>query len=281
MRSPMDDTFAITEEDLFDRDAGRRFLDFYGDEGILLGFERYGFIDAIRRRGWDELKIETHAHDERHTLLCDATAADGRVDRLIELVVRRDRLRVEGCARSFEVLTVDWLTLRNSLGEFTDKRMRLPGQDAPGLGLGERVLELLYRVVDRLDLDGLLTVAEYFHNAVLYARELLYVDPRAQGQLMALEALLFEQEKLGFAKASWALYWGCVRDADESVLHWRGEAMVNPRDPELKALMSGEAHQRRAKEVGSSLRYTLARDELEERWAAEHEGLVGPPRQSS
>jgi len=210
MRSSMDETFAITDLELLDKDAGRRFLDFYGDEGLWTAFRRYGFLDALSRRGWTDLAIETHARAERHTLLLSGRAESGEMTRLMDLVVRRDRLRVEDLESSYEVLTVDWLSLRDPSASFTDERMRLPGQDCPGLGVGERVLEMLYRVVDRLDLDGLLTVPEHFHNAVLYARELPYVDPWYQGQLDALNALLFEREGLSFAQAAWAVHWGHV-----------------------------------------------------------------------
>ncbi len=276
MRSSMDDTFTLSDFDLDDRDAGRLFLDFYGDSGIELSLERYGIFDALQRRGWSNFTIETHAHDDRHTLLLDGQDRDGASARLFELVIRRDQLRVEGVERRWESLTIDWLGLRNPRARFTERRLRLPGQDAPGLGMGERVLELLYRVVDRLDLDGLLTVAEHFHLAVLYGRELAFVDPFYAGQLGALTDLLLGSEGLTFAQAAWAMHWGCVRDVDESVLSWRGEAMVNPRDEELRALLTGPAHLEHAAEVARTLRYSLARSEFDERWAAEHDALLQP-----
>lgn len=284
MQSSMDETFALTQEDLLDKEGGRRFLDFYGDEGLRIAFERYGFFDAIRERGWDDLTLETWAHDERHTLLIDGRAEGGERDRLLELVVRRDRLTIEPIEsyeapldRGWEVLTVDWLTLRNPRGRFTEQRMRLPGQDAPGLGVGEQVLELLYRVVDRLALDGLVTVAEYFHNAVLYARELPYVDPWYRGQLAALEALLFEREHLSFAQAAWAMHWGYVVDVDDSVVKWKGEAMINTSEKELKAYLRSKAYAEHVEKTAESLRYRLRRTAFDERWAHEREHLLEPP----
>ncbi|HHH28645.1 MAG TPA: hypothetical protein ENK57_09930 [Polyangiaceae bacterium] len=192
-------------------------------------------------------------------------------------MLRRDRLKIEGLDATFDCLTIDWLGLQNPRGRFTPRRIRLPGQEAPGLGIGERVLELLYRVVSRLDLDGLVTVAEYFHNAVLYTRELRYVDPYYQGQVLALEALLFEREQLGFAQAAWAVHWGCVRDVDDSNFEWRGEAMVRARHPDLRAWLTREAHSEHAAEVARTLGYRLSRAEFDERWAAAYESLLAPP----
>lgn len=285
MRSSMDETFALTQQDLIGADNGRRFLDFYGDQGLRIALEKYGFFDAIRSRGWNELTLETWAHDERHTLLIDGRPeGGGERDRLLELTVRRDRLLVdpvEGYGRpmdrGWDVLTVDWLMLRNPLGHFTEARLRLPGQDAPGLGVGEQVLELLYRVVDRLSLDGLVTVAEYFHNAVLYARELPFVDPWYQGRLLALEDALLEREKLSFAQAAWAMHWGYVIDADDAVLKWKGEAMIRAAEMELIAYLKSKAYAACVDRARASARYRLRRAAFDERWRRDHERLLAPP----
>lgn len=284
MRSSMDQTFVLDDHDLLDKDAGRRFLDFYGDEGLRLALERYGFFQALHARGWTDLTLETWAHDERHTLLVDGRPeAGGERDRLIELVVRRDRLRIAPPApdRTWEVLTVDWLTLRDPIGAFTPERLRLPGQDAPGLGVGELVLALLYRVVDRLRLDGLVTVAEYFHNAVLYSRELPFADPWYEGQLEALKALLFEREKLTFAQAAWAMHWGHVLDADDSAVRWKGEAMVKPTEAELAAHLSSSAHREAAERARRSLRYRLSRADFEDHWRREKDALLAAPAEDA
>jgi len=274
MRTSMDATFTMSDFDVADRDTGRLFLDFYGDSGIELGLERYGIFEALHRRGWRDFKLDTHAHDDRHTLLLDGVGTDGSTERLFELVVRRDQVRIEGVERSWESLTIDWLGLRNPQGAFTEERLRLPGQDAPGLGMAERVLELLYRVVARLQLDGLLTVAEHFHLAVLYAREFTFVDPYFAGQLGALMELLLGREALSFPQAAWAVHWGCVRTAEGVPFSWRGEAMVNARDTELAAWLGTAAHLERAGEIAGSLRFSLERAAFEERWAAESGDLL-------
>jgi hypothetical protein len=282
MRSSLDETFGLTDQDLLDKERGRRFLDFYGDDGLREALERYGILDAVRERGWHDLTIEAVVHDDRHTLLVEGRS-DNETGRLVELVVRRDRLHIDSLDghpspdRIFDVLVVDWLSLRNPRAQFTRERMRLPGQDAPGLGMGEQVLELLYRVVDRLTLEGLVTVAEYFHNAVLYARELPFVDPWHQGRLRALEKLLLEQEKLSFAQAAWAMHWGYVLDVDDSVVRWRGEAMMHSKHPELLAYLTCGEYARIAERTLSSLRYRLHRAAFEEAWAVHEAALFSPP----
>jgi hypothetical protein len=275
MRGSIDE-LPVTDRDLLDRNASRRFLDFYGDEGLRLAFERYGLFGALRQRGWDDFAIVMRAEDDRHTLLVSGRAAETEA-RLVELVVRRDRLHIEDHARTWDVLTVDWLTLRDPKGSFTKDRMRLPGQDAPGLGIGERVLALLYRVVDRLGLEGLVTVPEHYHNAVLYARELPFVQPRYEGQLRALKTLLLDQEKLSFAQAAWAVHWGHVLAADDSALRWRGEAMVRSHEPQLTEYLGGAEYARTAARAAHDLVYRLHRSAFDEDWQKHEASLLEPP----
>jgi hypothetical protein len=65
MRASLDDTRPLTDRELLDKNAGRRFLDFYGDEGMRFALEKYGLRrTAHARRGW--FGSGTHAFDERH-----------------------------------------------------------------------------------------------------------------------------------------------------------------------------------------------------------------------
>lgn len=274
MRSSMDEAFPLTELDLLDRDAGRRFLDFYGDEGLALAFERYGVTGAILAKGWEETRLETQAVDDRHTLLIDARHGDAW-ERVVELVVRRDRLVVEGLDAVFDVLTADWVLLQSPGARFTPARPRLPGQEHPGLGVGERILEMLYVTARRLRLDALVTTAEYLHNAILYGRELKYVDPRYEGQLLALEALLLEREDLTLAQASWAMEWGFVLDESDRTVSWRGEAMARAQDERLKDYVTSRAHAEHAAQHRDAFRYRLHREAFDERWAKERAALQG------
>lgn len=257
----------------------RRFLDYYGDEGLRHAFERYGLFEATRERGYDDFDLVTRADDDRHTLWVTAKhpALDDRVT-LVELVVRRDRLVPDegyGLERPFDVLTVDWLTLRHPVARFTPERPRLPGQDAPGLGLGELVLELLYRATERLRLDGLLTVAEHFHNAVLYRRELAFFDDEAGGVCVALEDALLARERLSLAQASWAVEWGLVRDGAGQTYRWRGDAQVRAFTAGLVAFVTSEEHRRATREHAARTSFSLVREAFEARWRKEAPALEG------
>lgn len=287
MRSSLDDlTAPLTEADLLSKDAGRRFLDFYGNEGMLLALDKYGLTDAILRRGYDRIETETRALDERHTLIIVGLDAEGERHRLVELVVRRDRLVVtpiEGSevtlADAYDVLTTDWLLLANPLGRFRADRPRLPGQVHPGLGIGERVVELLYRVVERLGLDGLVAVADHFHTAVLYRRELPYWDPAHEGRVRALEELLLDKESLSLSQASWAVEWGFVRTEEDAPLRWRGEGHLRAMHPELVQWLTSKTYESYAERAREHARFTLARAWFDEKWNQQREALLERPEE--
>jgi hypothetical protein len=271
---------ALTDHDLVDRDRGRLFLDFYGDAGIRTALDRYGLTDALARRGYLDVSVVTSASDDRHMLVVNARPIEGGEPmRVIELVVRRDTMiphvpGSEGILRpSDQGLTVDWLLLASGRASFTPDRPRLPGQELPGLAVGWRVLALLFRVVERLELDGLVTVAEYLHNAELYARELPFLDPVYAGKLDALVAALRVREKLSVGQASWAVEWGLVRDREGEVVRWRGEAQVSTREKTFGAWVESEAYTRHAAEAAATYAPTLDRPAFDARWAAEHEAL--------
>lgn len=263
---------------LFDETGPRRFLDYYGDEGLRTALGRYGVLAAAESRGYRDIAIFTRADDDRHTLIVTAAhPALPEPTTLVEVVVRRDRLVPDpalALSRPFDVLTVDWTTLRHPAGQFSPERPMLPGQDAPGLGIGEHVLELLYRVVDRLRLDALLTVAEYFHNAVLYRRELGYFDPAHGGRCLALEEALLSRERLSLAQASWAIEWGHVRSANE-VVKWTGEAQLRAFDDELVGHVTSDAHRRAVREHAARLSFAFDRPAFEAQWRENADALEG------
>jgi hypothetical protein len=209
------------------------------------------------------------------------TGASGAGDpiRILELVVRRDTMLprppgAEGILKAeYPMLTVDWLLLENPRASFTKEHPRLPGQTHPGLGVGWRVFALLFRVVERLELDGLLTVAEHMHNAELYARELPFLDPVQGGRLDALIAALRVREQLSVAQASWALEWGLVRDREGETVHWHGEAQLTTREKTFAAWVESAVYATHAREAAATFAPTLDRAAFDARWESEHEAL--------
>ncbi len=258
-----------------------RFLGFYGTSGLELAFERYGLYAALARRGFTEPQLSLRLESQRHTLILDAPKPGGEKVRLLELVVRRDAMLpapptgMPALSKQYEVITIDWLLLQNPLASFTPERPRLPGQNHPGLGVGWRVLAILYRAAERLGASGLVTVADHLHNAEHYVRELPFFDPAHAGRLRALLRLLRHEQKLSVAEASWAMEWGCIKDGKGEPVAWRGEAQVATEDDELRAYFKSPQYAALAKVGEEACRFTLDREAFEARWKeAESSGLL-------
>lgn len=277
------DDFALGDDLVGDQAARRgpaRFLDFYGSEGIALALNRYGFVEYLHERGYDDLEYRLELRDDRHTLIIEAqhpqltttTEPKDRV-RVMELAVRKSRLvpsELPGLDRAFDVLTVDWLMMQDPLSEFSAARPRLPGQDAPGLGLATQVLEMLYRVVERLKLDGLVTTGEHFHNAVMYRQELSHLDAQAGGYCVALEDALLARERLSLSAASWAVEWGYVsHTATGEPVEWQGGVQVRGHAPELEAFLRNEQRRRERILEAAHFSFALDRDALTKRLRSE------------
>lgn len=260
----------------------RRFLDYYSDDGVRLALERYGVFGALERRGWTEPTIETRAEDNRHLFFLEAEkpGVEGR-RRLVELALRRDLLHASNevglpeVEPTYEVLTVDWMHLADPSRRFTPERPRLPGQRWPGLGMGERILELIYRTVDRLELDAMLTVGERFHNAALYVREMPFFEPFYAAQLSAIEDEVFGRQGLSLAQAAWALEWGLLQREDGRPFSWRGEAMLHPSAPTLKRYFNARAWRARVDAWRVWFGFYLDRRTFDERWADAAPSLTG------
>lgn len=100
----------------------------------------------------------------------------------------------------------DWLELRDPLAEFPPHRPPLPGQIAPGLSMFHRLVEQMRAYVAMTEAEALVTIPQYFHNAVLYQRDTAlgyrFLEPLRQGQMAAQMRDLLTP--LGFFASTWA-----------------------------------------------------------------------------
>jgi hypothetical protein len=263
-----------------------RFLDFYTAEGLTKALEHYGLFNTLRRRGLCGFEVGVSTQDGQHTMTLRARQRPDQPSALIsEMVVRRSRLfpptlpaALPPLERVYDALVVDWVCLQNPFEGFSHARLRLPGQEAPGLGVGEQVMELLHRVITRLKLDAVVVVAGYLHNAILYATEWPFLDPTHMGRLQALERDLMLGAGLSIAQSTWAVEWGLVRDAaTQKPLRWHGEPQLKPRHPSLRDYFKSAAYTKLVFETEVNTHYIIDLDAFEVEWQAHYEQLLEPP----
>ncbi|MCB9671854.1 MAG: hypothetical protein H6736_18605 [Alphaproteobacteria bacterium] len=232
----------------------RHFLGFYTEHGADLAFERYGFWDLLREKGFEPvLKGDLSDPDEHRLRIYDREPVPSRL--LVELVVGlRDLVLPDGTTT--RMLFINWLTMQDPTVRLEDSgRPALPGQKHPGLGLFPELAYLLRLMGLRLRCDGLMNHPQRYHNAVLYGRFMKFVDPAVEGRFRALERDL---AGLSLPEASLAVSEGRVVGPDGTPFVWDPADQVLPITRRARAWFEGRTWRRRAQETreGTHFRVT-------------------------
>lgn len=247
------DPHALSGEDdwLSDADLGlalgyvppqdRRFLGHYTRAGMEYALSRYGLFANLARMGFDGLRLELRTDEEPHQLWVFADV-DGKEERLIDL-----SLSIRA-VHDFKTLFVEWLSMRDPRVPFSPGRPRLPGQEAPGLGLAADVTQLLVRMAERLDLAGICLVPAHYHIAWMLRDRYVMVEPEARGRFLAIQRHL---ESLPLADATRLLAErGLDTESGERVF-WNPAPMVLPLHASLRERLAVDDAE--AEEIAAAL----------------------------
>jgi hypothetical protein len=242
--------------------TGDLLMDFYTCEGLETALERYGFMDLLRERGFDNLLVSIETSDPDHQVTRIHFDRADPEHLLVELVVRFRNLVTpreavdDGVQECFRMLSIEWLLMQNPRATFSLARRKLPGQHYPGLGLGRWMLELLRMMTERLDCCGLMNIPQHYHNAYLYSKQMLCFLPQDQGYL---EAMKRDLRQMPLVETSEAIDSGRLRDAATGErLEWEGKAQVMPVEPELNAYFARPAYIQAVAEARQRHRFELA-----------------------
>lgn len=225
---PDEFSFADIESALGLRSAKRRLLDFYTAEGLEHALWQYGVLEQVNRLGYRALRVSVDEVDQGDRLRVFGSCA-GIEHLLIECVL--ERRRIDG--RS--VLFIHWLTLRHPRVEFEVGKPRLPGQEVPGLGMAREASEMLLRMAERLDLDGIAFRPSWYHMAYAGRGQFQFVDAARQGRF---EAMQRDFAHVSLLKATMAVADGRVLlngepyawEADEMLSLPEGRSLADPKD---------------------------------------------------
>ncbi len=227
---------ALTEEELMGELEGSptatRILGYYSMQAIELVFERYGFLKALRERGFSDIRFDGDPSDaSRQRLQVHGSRDRENYHLLVELMVGRRHVELPDLAGSgaspekLEMLSIEWLLLQDPDAEFSQSKSRLPGQVHPGLGLFRELMEMLYQSCLRLDLDGLVMHPSRFHIAALGASQCKFLNPKIEGQFQALRSSLGAES---IARVSRLMELGNIQRGDGQVIEWQPEDFMAP-----------------------------------------------------
>jgi acetoin utilization deacetylase AcuC-like enzyme len=242
------DEFMITEEDLYGdltgpRHRSTRMLNYYSRHGLEFAIEKYGLAEAIRARGFTDLRLDIDPGDpERQHLTVRATKG-GQEHLLVDQVLRQvKRPAPEGLEPPEELrfLYIEWMLLQNPSEDFSLRNPQWPGQDHPGLGIGEPAMHMLFQAAQRLELDGLAHHPSRYHIAFIGGGQSFFLDPELQGRFEAIREFL---GPLDLAEAAWKMERGEVCWADGERVEWIPEDLVVPSSERFFAYLGSRYYQ--------------------------------------
>jgi hypothetical protein len=251
-------------DNLFVRDESQTsspyFLGYYSHSGVRYALESYGFFETLHQLGYENIKLVIDTKDPYRQRI--ATYFDERNPEhlLGEVVVKRKHITpyppfpspIHG--RNFEVIAVEWICMQNPLANFSPDKPRLPGQQYPGLGMGEMIMEILVIMCRRLRTAGLVNIPEHYHNAQMYGAQFLFLDPVQEARRIAITRDLLS--KCTLSQLSWAINLGCVTENGEP-FQWKGTDQLIPLDRDLKDYFHSKDYTKRVKEITPTLTYVL------------------------
>jgi len=174
----------ITAEDIEEalglRPPGPRLLlGFFTASGFEQALHRVGILDNLRRLGFRDFRVVIDSTGLGDRLRLLATGS-GREHLLVEAILEKRRIL------GAEVLFIHWLSLRNPMARFSERRPQLPGQEVPGLGLAREAGTLLARMAVRLGLSGVAFRPSHYHLAYTARHDFAFVDPARQGRFESM-----------------------------------------------------------------------------------------------
>ena len=250
--------FGVSDEeilfgDLFKQD--QLFLGYYSEEGLDIAMEEYGIKEDLASRGFPQTRLKSDEHANGFQL---QITSDDEV--LIDVVLDiahlnlGETLKLQAQSATHRVLYVHWMEMCNPQLSFSSEMLPLPAQLSPGLGLGMKVFSLLENVCRRLDLDAIVAVPMYFHNAIFYSRWFRYADPKFEGKFKAVQrdSKRLYEKRLSMSK--WnsisATSWSFVLDppievSTDETEEWFTEPMIAPFSDPLKKFLQSDWYDHR------------------------------------
>ena len=163
----------------------------YSRQEVILKLKEYGILTRAVALGYGDFDVElSHEGGKTYSIRIHGQRDGGR--HLVgETIIREYSLKVSEADHPlnddvYTMLVMQWLLLQDPLGSVDPERGLLPGQKYPGLGAGKQIMQMLQRMLDRLDFNGIITRPEFIHNGIMYSKQFRYFDPAAEGRLRKL-----------------------------------------------------------------------------------------------
>ena len=275
--SLMDISSNFSKEDLswddffLDRSSSSSlFLGKYSEDGIKFIMERFGLDRQARHLGYRHLDVAVDTSDPyRHRLTIYNGRHRDRDHMIMDFVARYQHLVPKDVdaeieyTKQLKVLMVEWLLLQSPRTPFTPRKPRLPGQNHPGLGLGDQLLALFTLMGRHLQVDGIINVPEYYHTALIFSRRFVFLSPYVQALVFQISQDLWKKYRL--AVIAWASATGSIinRETGEPQI-WEPRRQIIPIQGQLRNYFKSDDYQSIAQNLKAEPIYIIDEQKLRE-----------------
>ncbi len=169
------------------------FLGRFSEKDLFEMMNKTGLTAHLQTHGFDSLKIEI---DKDHSQIYyfklywrektpDMLLIDLRLSET-SFIPDKKFFNNKTATLPYDMIVIEWLSAKNPLKQFDEKRPQLPGQSNPGLGVMPYCFDLLYLMAKQVFKDGFLDVPDHMHGAIIYSKKFKFFDPVHEGIIRAV-----------------------------------------------------------------------------------------------
>ncbi|HMV43054.1 MAG TPA: hypothetical protein PK079_18950 [Leptospiraceae bacterium] len=188
----------------------------FSHDDIFKMLEEAKILKKIRDRGYNDFKVITYPISDLDNRIYVKSPSD---EILIHIRLKVSDFFVKAIQENRKMMYIDWLLTQNiKLGKLKDKKILFQGQEYPGLNIFNELTQFIFILFSKMNCYGVFNIPEYFHDAVLFQKNFLFVDPIKQGHFKSILAsfknhtvrdlsLLIHSEKLAFVESNEVYKW--------------------------------------------------------------------------
>lgn len=226
--------------------------------GLLGHLANLGFENPVVRIQKDSATVHQMrlylSPDDPESLLVDIRLSESR------FVPDREKTGGLFQEEPIQMIYTEWVSAYNPRLSFHDGRPQLPGQEKPGLGALKYLMGMLEELGSGSGRDGFMGVPEHFHNAVMYARKYLFLDPAQEG---LLRAVLRDCKGYSLSDMSWAFSTSTMIDEPSGKpAEYRPSEILYPLSRRVESYFDSKWYQHSVLEYMKKHRFHIIEEEM-------------------
>ncbi|HDP69165.1 MAG TPA: hypothetical protein ENN20_11825 [Candidatus Marinimicrobia bacterium] len=225
------------------------FMGIFTRQGLKNVIDAFGLTEALARLGLTDLQVDIDTCDPHTHRLYVYTGEACDNNKICEMVVKKGPLNLQRDNlpkfpnRNPNLLQIEWLLLQNPRKYFDEIHPQLPGQLYPGLGIGDRMLQILIIMTRRLRLEGMANKPRYYHTAFMFTKDFIFTNPHNQAILFSINRDLLGNYK--FHTVAWAAHFDCIiNHKTGQPLIWNPDYLILPLEKYMIKYFHSKEYQR-------------------------------------